>query len=113
MGHNPAVNAQRRVITVYGDDPNAAPARGLLRDMLARVQGFLVPAVVGAKGDPGLSFTGYAVAPQRFEGAASVATPHTFRDGGSADISSGIVAGPMGDPARRMFAARLRRGRSL
>jgi hypothetical protein len=36
-----------------------------------------------------------------------------YRPGGSATIDSGLVEGPLGDPARRIFAQRLARRSSM
>lgn len=109
---NPAVNAQTRVVTDYGPDPADGRARGLIGDLVARMQGYLVPAVVGANGDPSTSFFGYGPELQKFTGAAGAGNGVVYTDGAYPDISSGIVEGPYGDPARRIFAARLKRGRS-
>lgn len=106
-GLNPAVNAQPALVTDYGPNPRN-PARGLLDDLVHRVQGFLVPAVVNPPGDPMTSFYGYGPQVQVFTGAA-VGNSVVYRNDGNADISSGVVEGPEGDPARRIFAARLAR----
>ncbi len=108
------VNETAQVIRDYGPDPNRRHAARLLHDTAMRVQGMLVRPWLGADDDPYLTFSGYGPGLQDFVGAASPAsTGVTFRDGGNAEISSGIVEGPMGDPARRIFADRLRRGRPM
>jgi len=105
-----SINAAPRVIVDFGPDPHDGYARGLLSAIVASVQGFLVPAVLGGDTDPGNQFYGYGPEIQSFKGAASpAATTIVFRDGGSPQISSGIVEGP----SRRIFAARLRRGQVL
>lgn len=107
-------NAHTRAVVDYGPDPNDARARGLFRDTLARVQGVLVAPWLGSDHDPSATYSGYGPALQDFRGAASPATTGvTFRDGGNAELASGVVEGPAGDPARRMFADRLRRGRPM
>lgn len=103
-------NAEQRAVVDFGRDPAESTVRRLMRDTATRVQGFLVAPWVGSDYDPSRVFYGYGPALQDFRGAASPATTGvTFRDGGSADISSGVVEGPAGDPARRIFADRLRR----
>jgi hypothetical protein len=96
----------------YGPDPADSWVRALTRDIMTRLQGRAgQPIYAGADGDPESSLGGYALSPQSFLGAASRATTNvTGRDGAYPDIASGIVEGPMGDPARRIFAARLARG---
>jgi hypothetical protein len=88
-------------------------ARGMFRDIWARVQARMGQAAwLGFDGDPVSTLGGYAQSPQNFQGAASRATTLVVgRDGGYPTISSGITEGPTGDPARRIFAARLQRGR--
>jgi len=108
-------NEHRRCIVDYGPDPAESWVRRLVADTVARVQGALVAPVVGADHSPETTYGGaYARSPQSFRGAASPATTNvTYRNGGAAEISSGIVEGPFGDPSRRMFAERLRRGRAV
>lgn len=109
---DPAVNARKRVIVDYGPDPAESWLRRLVCDTRDRVQGLFVRAYPAE--DSQTMFYGYADAGQDFAGAANPgAVLTTYRDGGNADISSGIVEGPMGDPARRIFAARLRRGQVI
>ena len=106
-----AANGIRREVIDYGEDP-IAPSRGLVADALARLHGWLVPAYAGGDVDPGGQFFGYGPPLQNFRGAANpAATLVTYRDGDYAELSSAEVAGTMGDPARRIFADRLRRGR--
>ena len=106
-------NERRVCISDFDVDPSRAWADLLLEDTASRVQGLLVAPVIGADHDPEQTYGGaYARSPQSFRGAASpAATNVVYRNGGHPEISSGIVEGPMGDPARRMFAARLRRGK--
>lgn len=86
------------------------PAAGIVRDAITRLHGFLVPVLHGADGMDETTFHGYADTVQSFKGAASPAgNAITYRDGGSGEISDALVSGPMGDPARKVFAARLRR----
>ena len=102
-------NAQQRVITDFGQDPNN-PAGGLVRDAMRRLHGFLVPVMVGGDADPVTQFHGDGPPLQDFLGAANRAsTTVVFRNGDMPTISSGIAEGPTTDPARRIFADRLRR----
>ena len=107
---NPAPNARARVVVDYVPDPGPQAA-GLLRDTLDRVQGRLVAAVVGSDADPAGLFFGYGPALQSFRGVASAgSTSVVYRNGGNAELASGVVDG---NPAAAVFAARLRRGRGM
>lgn len=103
------VNEQPRTIVDYGRDPAESTVRRLVRDTLERAQGFLVAPWVGSDYDPSRVFYGYGPELQNFRGAASRATSNVTYRAAAADISSGLVEGPLGDPARRIFADRLRR----
>lgn len=105
-------NATQRVITEYEGDPAESWVRGLFSSLMDRLQGRLGQhAVMGFDGDPSATLGGYAKSPQSFTGAASRATTNVVnRNGAYPTISSGVVAGPMGDPARRILADRLARG---
>lgn len=103
-------NGRRRVVTDFGPDPANRPISALIGNVWARVNGRYSDAVLGSSFDPSRKLTGYADNPQSYVGVASRGhTTNVYRDGGHATIASGIVSGPMGDPARRIFAARLRR----
>lgn len=108
-------NEQPRTVVDFGPDPAESWVRRLVANTIARVQGRTgQAAVVGFDGDPGQTLGGYAATSQSFHGAASRATTNvTTRNDGYPDISTGIVEGPMGEPVRRIFAARLARGRQL
>lgn len=106
-----AVNAVKTVITEYGENPTN-PSRGLIRETMARLHGWLVPAVTGADGSDERTFHGYAQTQQDFKGAANPAsTGVTYR--GTAEFTGSGGGGPTIDSARRIFADRLARGRSL
>lgn len=106
-----APNAVTRRVTDYGPDPRS-PAAGAIHDARVRLHGFLVRVVGVADADPAQTFNGAIPHElQQFNGNAG-ANAVTNRDGGHPEISSALVEGPMGDPARRIFAARLRRGRA-
>lgn len=105
-------NAVQRVIVDYGREPAESWVRRLYGDVSARLRGVLVAPVLGADADPERTYGGRleGVSVQDFQGAANPASTNVaYRDGGHATIASGIVEGPYGDPARRIFADRLRR----
>lgn len=107
-----AANAYRAAVTEYGEDPNGQrPGRGLLADVWTRLQGFRTHPYGPADKDPSTTFNGVGPAVQNFQGMGDLlavgAVP--YRNGGSATLASGLVEGPLGDPARRIFATRLRR----
>lgn len=106
-------NEVGQVVVDYGPDPADSWVRGLVGNTIARIQGMLGQKAYGnVDGDPMTSWTGPANSPQSFHGASSRAVVTVVgRDGAYPDIASGIVEGPMGDPARRIFAARLAQGR--
>jgi hypothetical protein len=108
-------NQQGGVVTEFGEDPNGrATARNLLTEIWFRVQGTRTHPYAPENGDPSITFNGLGPPPQTFKGMATGlggATP--YRNGGSATIASGLVEGPLGDPARRIFASRMRRRSGL
>lgn len=104
-----AVNAFRRTVIDYGEDPNN-PARSIGRDLALRLGAFLVPVVGGGDTDPEQQFHGVGPKLQDFDGAANqVGNRILYTNGGNAEISSAVTSGVTGDPVRRMFADRLRR----
>lgn len=108
-----AVNAQPRTVIDYGEDPTN-PARALARAAMVRLHGFLVPVPHGGDFDPETQYRGYGPEVQSFAGlASSGATSVVTNDGAYPELSSAVLAGPMGDPARRILADRLRRRSSL
>ena len=109
-------NATARVVVDYGPDPAESWVRRFYADVSARLRGELVAPVLGSDADPERTYGGRleGVSLQDFDGAASPATTNVaYRDGGHATIAEGIVEGPYGDPARRIFAERLRRRSAL
>lgn len=104
-------NEFHQPIAQFGEDPNGLPtARGLLAQIWERVQGFRTHPYGPEKSDPSITWNGLAQPPQEFSGlqfALGGARPYT--DGATATIDTGLVEGPMGDPARRIFAQRLAR----
>ena len=107
------VNARPAPVVDFGEDPNN-PARGLIRDAMLRLHGFLVPVIAGGDVDPGNQFFGDGPQMQSFVGAANPASTNVvFRNGDVPTISSGISEGPVSNPAARIFADRLRRRNAL
>lgn len=107
-------NQRRTAVSDFGVGPDARQGLGLLADLWARVQGARTHPYGPERSDPSITFNGYARAPQDFKGlSAPLGGGAPYRDGGSATISSGLVEGPLGDPARRIFAQRLKRQTSI
>jgi hypothetical protein len=103
-------NQFQQAVTQFGVGPDARQGLGLVRDLWSRVQGARTHPYGLEKSDPSTTWNGYAQAPQEFSGLNQpLGGGLPYRNGGSATISSGLVEGPMGDPARRIFAARLKR----
>lgn len=98
----------------FGEGPDSAQGRGILRELWTRVQGARTHPYGPEKSDPSITWNGYAENPQTFAGLNQpLGGGVPFRDGGFATIDTGLVEGPMGDPARRIFAARLKRQTSV
>lgn len=106
-------NQYRTNDSLFGEDPNGRRvARGLLAEIWTRVQGARTHPTLGENSDPSRSFNGYAQPPQSFKGMANAGGGRPMRDGAYPQIDTGLVEGPMGDPARRIFAQRLARRNS-
>lgn len=105
-----AVNAVTSGVTDYAPDPNN-PGGQAFRSAMKYLQGFLQPVVGFGDADPARQFHGDGPAFQDFRGGLGGAAP--MSNGGYADIGSAITAGPMGDPAARIFADRLARRDSV
>lgn len=103
-------NQFTRPTAEFGEGPDARQGRGLLADLWSRVQGARTHPYGAEKSDPSITWNGYAENPQDFAGLnAPLGGGVPFRNGGNATIDTGLVEGPLGDPARRIFAARLKR----
>ncbi len=112
MSRRDAANAVTRTVTDYGVDTRAVSIIGALTGEIgARLAGHGGAVFVGDKGDPTQRFDGYvAGAQQHFTGAAAhVGTGSTFRDAQGRTIETSFPDSTITDPARRMFADRLRR----
>lgn len=107
-------NQVRAAVTNFGIGPDARQGLGLVRDLWSRVQGARTHPYGPEKSDPSITWNGVAQSPQDFAGFnVPLGGGVPYRNGGSATISSGLVEGPMGDPARRIFAQRLKRQSSI
>jgi hypothetical protein len=103
-------NQYQRLDAGFGVGPDARQGLSLVALLWERVQGFRTHPYAPEKSDPSITWNGVAAAPQDFTGLQfSLGGGAPYRDGGSATIDTGLVEGPMGDPARRIFAARLAR----
>lgn len=107
----PFANSYTAPVQEFGEDQlGAGLVRSMFRDIWARVQGRAGQAYYGgADGAPESTLGGYGNSPQSFIGVAQRNTA-VITNGAYPTIASGIVEGPMGDPVRRIFADRLRRG---
>jgi hypothetical protein len=107
-------NETRQTVAQFGVGPDARQGLGLLRDLWSRVQGARTHPYAPEKSDPSITWNGYARPVQEFRGfGVSTGGAIPYRNGGNATLASGLVEGPMGDPARRIFAARLKRQTSI
>jgi hypothetical protein len=102
-------NEHIAAIAEFGADPRERVAGGLFREIWTRVQGLRTYPYAPADKDPSTTFNGLGAAPQDFHGLTSPGGGLPYRNGGSAMLDTGLVEGPMGDPARRIFAQRLAR----
>jgi hypothetical protein len=102
-------NARPGRVVEFGEDP-LAPGRGLLTELWTRLQGARTHPYGVEKSDPSITFNGVGPALQNYAGLGQLsAGAYPYRNGGSATIASGLVEGPLGDPARRIFSQRLAR----
>jgi hypothetical protein len=108
-------NQRQAVVTEFADDPRDGLFASLFGRLWNTVQSRYTAPYLPADDDPnGNSFTGLAAPVQAFMGADFLAANHvTYTDGGYPTIDTGLIEGPMGDPARRIFADRLRRRREM
>jgi hypothetical protein len=103
-------NEGRQQVATFGVGPDARQGLGLFRELWSRVQGARTHPYGLEKSDPSITWNGVAQAPQNFRGLnAPMGGSVPYRNGGNATIASGLIEGPMGDPARRIFAQRLKR----
>lgn len=110
-------NEIRHEVTDYGVDPVGARMHAQLTAHYGLVaRGLTSASILGEKGDPGLRFDGLvAHSGQQFHGVAWMAhNPVTYRETTS-ELGNSLGAGTplaLADPARRVFAERLRQRRT-
>jgi hypothetical protein len=103
-------NGQRRAIVDYGADPRDRYSSSLFSTIWNTVQSKFTAPYRPADDDPSTVFTGLHTPVQAFMGADFLAAnPVQYNNGQYPMIDTGLIEGPMGDPARRIFADRLRR----
>lgn len=106
-------NQRPRAIVDYGADPRDRYASSLFGMVWKTVQGAYTAHYRPADDNPnGGVFTGLHKPVQAFLGADFLAPNKVqYNNGAFPTIDTGLIEGPMGDPARRIFADRLRRSR--
>lgn len=107
-------NVRARQDLEFGVDPHARQGLSLARVILRRAQGVGLRAVLGADGDPEISYGGAygpQVQPEITGAAGRIASPSVTRDMGGADIATGVTS--TSSAAAATFAERLRRGRVM
>lgn len=104
-------NQRTGVVCEFVDDPRDAQFSNLFGRLWNTVQSKYTAPYRPADDDPnGGVFTGLHTPVQSFMGADFLAAnPVQYNNGGYPTIDTGLIEGPMGDPARRIFADRLRR----
>lgn len=104
-------NGERRAIVDYGADPRERYAGSLVSTLWRTVQSRFTAPYRPADDNPnGGVFTGLHQPVQAFMGADFLAANAVqYSNGGYPMIDTGLIEGPMGDPARRIFADRMRR----
>lgn len=110
----PAVNATRREEVVYGVDPRGWAMFAALSAVAQRgLNGGNGGVYAGDKGSPERSWNGdLGRVVQPFLGQAALGRLGLAQPipDGTAQLVNELSAGPLTDPAMRIFAARLRRG---
>jgi hypothetical protein len=104
-------NERRAPITEYGADPRDGRFQSLMGRLWNTVQSRYTAPYLPADDDPnGRVFTGLHTPVQAFMGADFLpGNPVQYANGAFPTIDTGLIEGPMGDPARKIFADRLRR----
>lgn len=104
-------NQRAAVVSEFVDDPRDRQFQNLFGRLWNVVQSKYTAPYRPADDDPnGVVFTGLHQPVQAFMGADFLAANSIqYNDGGFPTIDTGLIEGPMGDPARRIFADRLRR----
>jgi hypothetical protein len=105
-------NRRTRAITDFEGDPTFRRRAGSLFTFLWRTaqSSYTAPYRPADDNPNGGVFYGTTAPVQAFTGSAFLAANRvTYSDGGYPTIDTGLIEGPMGDPARRIFAERLAR----
>lgn len=107
-------NQSTQTIADFGPDPNNRAIRFLMSRQWVDNQSGYTQVYGPSELDPGRFWPGYLDSPQDFvsfnqSGGSTV----PYRSGAYPQTDSAIVTGPMGDPARRVFAERLARRRGI
>ncbi|MEU0788038.1 hypothetical protein ABZ341_41730 [Streptomyces sp. NPDC006173] len=104
-------NQERATVTEFGADPRDGVFQRLTGRLWNTLQSKYTAPYLPADDDPnGRAFTGLHNPVQAFMGADFLAANYVqYNDGGFPMIDTGLIEGPYGDPARRIFADRLRR----
>jgi hypothetical protein len=104
-------NQRAAVVSEFGADPRDGQFQGLFGRLWNTVQSkYTAPYRPDDSNPNGGMFTGLAKPVQAFMGSDFLAANHVqYSNGAYPTIDTGLIEGPMGDPARRIFADRLRR----
>lgn len=106
----PFQNQRTVPVAEFGADQHDRTAWTMFTDIWSRVQGLRTVPYAPADKDPSTTWNGYAAPAQQFTGLnGSMGSALPYRNGNFPNIDSGLVEGPLGDPARRIFAQRLAR----
>lgn len=107
----PYANEYRAPITEYGADPRERFATSLFGRLWNTVQSrYTAPYRPDDNNPQGGIFTGTAAPVQAFMGADFLAANSVqYTNGAFPTIDTGLIEGPYGDPARRIFAERMAR----
>lgn len=107
-------NRLLQIVLDFGRDPNNEPIRGLMNYQVADAQGASATVYRPSSLNPGYEWTGYVDDPplQNFvHYSGTQGNAPIYRTGAFPQTDSAIVSGPLGNPARRVFAEQLRRRR--
>lgn len=102
------------IVLDFGRDPNNEPIRSLMDYQVADAQGAFATVYGPSALNPGYNWEGYVDDPplQNFvHYSGTQGNAPVYRTGAYAQTDSAIVSGPLGNPARRVFAEQLRRRR--
>jgi hypothetical protein len=107
----PYANQRKAVVADFGADPNDSVTTGLMGRIWNTLQGkYTAPYRPDDNNPQGGIYTGLHTPVQAFMGSNQLgANPVQYNNGAFPTIDTGLIEGPMGDPARRIFAQRLAR----